>query len=127
MNVSALSSPAPVAGVGASGRVVAAAETGVRPTSPPKTASLAREFQASLVERARNAAQQIESFVRSQGRDLEFRVDDSTGAVVVLVRDASTGEVIRQIPNEAALRFAERLASAAPDNGGASVLLDEVV
>jgi flagellar protein FlaG len=88
---------------------------------------VAREERGTLLERARKAAQQIESFVRSHGRDLEFRVDDATGVVVVRVRDARTGEVIRQIPNEAALRFAEHLASAAPDEGAASLLLDEMV
>lgn len=42
-------------------------------------------------------------------RDLSFSLDDSTGRVVVKVTDSTSGEVIRQIPSEEALRLAERL------------------
>ncbi|MBN0523686.1 flagellar protein FlaG, partial [Pseudomonas aeruginosa] len=40
---------------------------------------------------------------------LSFSLDDSTGRVVVKVTDSTSGEVIRQIPSEEALRLAERL------------------
>lgn len=98
-----------------------------KPVTPTAAAQARAEARTSAVERARGAARQIETFVRSQGRNLEFRVDDSTGVVVVRVRDAVTGEVIRQIPNEAALRIAERLASTDPADASISMLLDEVV
>ena len=55
------------------------------------------------------AAQQIESYLRSIGRALEFSVDDTTGRTVVTVRDSATGETIRQIPSEEALRLAQAL------------------
>ena len=42
-------------------------------------------------------------------RDRSFSLDDSTGRVVVKVTDSTSGEVIRQIPSEEALRLAERL------------------
>lgn len=97
-----------------------------KPVTPTAAAQSPAEARASAVEHARGAARQIEAFVRSQGPSLEFRVDDSTGVVVVSVRDAVTGDVIRQIPSEAALRIAESLASANPTDGSISVLLDEV-
>ncbi len=127
MNALAVDSPIPVSAIGDGRRSARPAGPGVIPASAPTAVPVAREERGTLLERARKAAQQIESFVRSHGRDLEFRVDDATGVVVVRVRDARTGEVIRQIPNEAALRFAEHLASAAPDEGAASLLLDEMV
>ncbi|MFU7548159.1 flagellar protein FlaG, partial [Pseudomonas paraeruginosa] len=51
----------------------------------------------------------IEKFTQSIRRDLNFSLDDSTGRVVVKVTDSSSGEIIRQIPSEEALRLAERL------------------
>lgn len=52
-------------------------------------------------------AQRIESYLKSVGRALEFRVDAGSGRTVVSVRDSETGDLIRQIPNEEVLRFAE--------------------
>jgi flagellar protein FlaG len=65
--------------------------------------------QARLTEALAKAAQQIEEYLRSSGRDLEFRIDEATGRTVVSVRDPQTGEVIRQIPSEEALRIAQHL------------------
>jgi len=55
------------------------------------------------------AAQQIEMYLKSVGRELRFSVDDVTGDTVVTVRDSVSGDVIRQIPNEEALRLAQSL------------------
>jgi flagellar protein FlaG len=40
------------------------------------------------------------------GTQLKFRVDSDAGRVVVQVLDAQSGEVVRQIPREEALRLA---------------------
>jgi flagellar protein FlaG len=52
-------------------------------------------------------AQQLESYLRRVSRSLEFHVDNASGRVVCSVRDAATGDLIRQIPNEEVLRLAE--------------------
>ncbi len=57
----------------------------------------------------RAVAAQIESYLKANGRDLQFSVDSETGRTVVTVRDKSTGEVIRQIPNAEALRISQAL------------------
>ncbi len=44
------------------------------------------------------AAEQIESYLKSVGRDLQFSIDQDTGETVITVRDSSTGEIVRQIP-----------------------------
>jgi flagellar protein FlaG len=62
------------------------------------------------------AAEQIESYLRSSGRALEFRVDGNTGRTVVSVRNPQTGELIRQIPGEETLRLADMLG-----NGGSLI------
>jgi flagellar protein FlaG len=40
---------------------------------------------------------------RESQRDLQFQVDDTTGITVITVRDATTKEVVRQIPAEEVL------------------------
>ena len=62
-------------------------------------------------------ADQMRSFLQSNSRDLEFRIDADTQRAVITVRDA-TGSVIRQIPTEEALRVQRRL------NEGSSTFLD---
>jgi flagellar protein FlaG len=52
-------------------------------------------------------ARQLESFLKRVSRSLEFHIDDATGRTVCSVRDAQTGDLIRQIPNEEVLRLAE--------------------
>jgi flagellar protein FlaG len=72
--------------------------------------------EASAAVRA--AAKQIDSYLKSVGREVEFRVDDQTGMTVVTVRETATGDVIRQIPNEEVLQLARRFES------GSGALLD---
>ncbi|MBD2837638.1 flagellar protein FlaG [Pseudomonas sp. JM0905a] len=54
----------------------------------------------------------LQEFAQSIQRDLSFRVDDSSGRIVVEVRDQSSGEVIRQIPSEEALQLLKHLEEA---------------
>lgn len=54
-------------------------------------------------------AQQLESYLRSVGRSVQFSIDSESGETVVSIRDAETGEVIRQMPSAEALRLARQL------------------
>lgn len=58
------------------------------------------------------AVTSIQNFVQNIRRDLSFSLDDSSGRVVVKVTDSASGEVIRQLPSEEALRLAESLEEA---------------
>ncbi|GGC99222.1 flagellar protein FlaG [Halopseudomonas salina] len=55
------------------------------------------------------AVSDMQNFVQSVQRDINFNVDDSSGRVVINVTEATSGEVIRQIPSEEALRLSESL------------------
>lgn len=55
------------------------------------------------------AVSQLNDFVQNVQRDLQFEVDNELGQTVVRVVDQQTREVIRQIPDEVALRLAENL------------------
>lgn len=61
------------------------------------------------VPKIESVTKQIDSFLRSNGRTLNFRVDTASGRMVVSVLDASTGELIRQVPGEDAIRLAESI------------------
>ena len=51
----------------------------------------------------------MQNFVQSVRRDINFQLDDTSGQVVINVTEATSGDVIRQIPSEEALRLSESL------------------
>ena len=53
-------------------------------------------------------SKQLNEQMRRNSRDLSFSVDDVANKVVLTVKDKE-GEVVRQIPNEVALRVAHNL------------------
>jgi flagellar protein FlaG len=55
------------------------------------------------------AVSQLNDFVQNVQRDLQFEVDNDLGQTIVKVVDQQTQRVIRQIPDEVALRLAENL------------------
>ena len=55
------------------------------------------------------AIDHLNDMAQRNNYNLNFSVDDQSNQVVVRVRDAKSGEVIRQMPNEAALRMAQNL------------------
>jgi flagellar protein FlaG len=89
-----------------------AARTVEAPAAAAEQTSNARSVQA--------AAEQIESYLRRTNTNLEFSVDEAAGRVVVSVRERATGQLIRQIPSEEALRVAARLEQAV-----ASILVNQ--
>lgn len=86
----------------------APAVTRPAPTEIPKpvaeTKSDAKETRRTLEEATEHLNQQM----RRNSRDLSFSVDDVANKVVVTVKNRD-GEVVRQIPNEVALRVAHNL------------------
>lgn len=82
--------------------VAKVASTEIKPSNVAETAQAARV----AIERA---AEQIQSFVQSMGRDLKFSVDGVTGHHVVVVTNPQTGEVVRQMPSPELLKIAQSL------------------
>lgn len=97
--------PTPVKGQDASGKV-----TDIQ--APRKATAEQRDAQADDPERVREAVSSIQEYVQTVRRDINFSLDDSSGRMVVKVTDTSSGEVIRQIPSEEALKLAESLSAA---------------
>ena len=63
----------------------------------------------SAQENIDQAVQRMNDHVQLVNRQLEFKIDEDSGRTVITVLDSDTQEVIRQIPNDEALRFARKL------------------
>ena len=72
----------------------------------PRQQPAARPVTIPKIE---SVTRQIDSFLRSINKSLQFRVDQATGQMIVTIRDDETGEVIRQVPGEDAVRIAQRI------------------
>ena len=62
-----------------------------------------------LKQQVQEAIKQMKEAVNDGGRGLNISVDPVVGGPVVVVRNVSTGEVIRQIPNEEVVRTAHNI------------------
>ncbi|MGK0304343.1 MAG: flagellar protein FlaG [Gammaproteobacteria bacterium] len=69
------------------------------------------------------AVSQLNDFVQSNSRQLNFSVDEGSNKQVVKVTDSESGEIIRQIPSEEILRISERLQDLQTEVGTAVGLL----
>ncbi|MGR5067025.1 MULTISPECIES: flagellar protein FlaG [Vibrio] len=60
---------------------------------------------------------QMNEFVSSMNKGVSFRVDEESGRDVVTIYEATTGDVIRQIPDEEMLVVLRRLAEHTANSG----------
>lgn len=102
-----LSYPAPIAqdALTAKSQSILTSETLDRPGKPDRN-----ELEKVVRE--------LQDYVQAGKRQLDFSIDDTTGQVVVKVIASESGDVVRQIPSEAALKLAQSLRS------GGSLLFD---
>jgi flagellar protein FlaG len=82
--------------------IAAAASAEIRPSNINQVMQPTRETVAK-------AAEQMQQFVSTMGRNLNFSIDGETGYHIVRVTNPATGEVIRQLPSEEMLRLAHSL------------------
>ena len=80
-----------------SGKAAPSDGQGLPPVASPEAPDMAR------------AAERLNQLAREAARDLQFRVDDSTGRTVIMVVNSVTGEVVRQIPAEEVLSISRSL------------------
>lgn len=76
--------------------------------STPKAQSSSETAQPDK-QTVEDAVASMQETTQAMQRNLDFSIDDSTGRMVVKVTDSASGEVIRQMPTEEALRLAESL------------------
>jgi flagellar protein FlaG len=129
MDIQGLKAPTPVSpGLAQSADKSLQAATGavtpvaVKPVvAMPEQAPAQEAPQRDIKSQTAAIAAQLQSYLKSSQRDIEFTVDGDTGSQVVTVRDANTGDVIRQMPSEEALRILKNL------NAGQGTLLNRTV
>jgi flagellar protein FlaG len=78
--------------------------------APPKKETEIVPPTQKVQETVKAVAAQIESYLRSVGREVQFSIDSDSGETVITIRDSSTGELVRQIPSAEALRLSQALA-----------------
>lgn len=81
-------------------------------TSQSKVEVVTASSAESKRDDLEKAVTDIREFVQASQRQLDFSIDDSTGRVVVKVIATESGDVIRQIPSETALKLAQSLSQA---------------
>lgn len=67
-------------------------------------------------EKVQAAVAQMNEYIQSTQRDLNFTYDPGSGETIVKVLDRNTQEVIRQIPDQIFLRLAQQVAADEPVN-----------
>ncbi len=89
------------------------------PSAVPPGKGASADGKSLPAARAAAAAQDLERALRTLNesmaaaqRNLSFRVDKGSGRTVITVVDASTHEVIRQIPSEEVLAVSQALEAA---------------
>ncbi len=100
-----LSSPAPVAVRSAPVADAVAPQPKVQERKPVEIRVDVEAMRANL----KDSIQRLNESMRDGGRNLNFHIDDKVGGPVVLVKNAETGEVVRQIPNEVVVRIAHSI------------------
>ncbi|MBA6067154.1 flagellar protein FlaG [Pseudomonas mosselii] len=91
-------------------QAVVTAKDPLVPAKVPEVA--AADDKPHTREDLEKAVGEIRDFVQSSQRKLDFSIDDSTGRVVVKVIATESGDVIRQLPSETALKLAQSLSEA---------------
>lgn len=93
----------------------ASTETTAQPTSAKglsesKDSVLPKVDMQKMQQDLNSSIEKLNQAMRDGGRNLSFSVDPSVvGGPVVSVRNADTGEIVRQIPNEAVVRVAHNI------------------
>lgn len=100
------------------------ADGGIQATTPDpqksgnavkgETDIFSAKSQEQQREELEQAVTKLNDYIQNVQRDLQFNVDDSSGRMVVKVVDRSTDEVVRQIPDELALKMARNLQQEEP-------------
>lgn len=94
----------------------AAATSSSTAASSSSTVGAVKSASDATVQKAKparaeleQAVKSIQDFADSSQRNLKFSIDDKTHQVVVKVIATQTGLVVRQIPDEAAVKLAQSL------------------
>lgn len=103
--------PQDVAAGGA--KVAADAQAKAASKSPPAQSKPKIDYDPAAARVAlEDAINKLNESAQTRLRDLAFRVDDVSGRAVISVVSSRTGEMVRQIPSEVAIKVAHQIEDA---------------
>jgi len=79
-----------------------------------EVAKAEKVVQSSDKGDVKKAVTQLNDYVQSVQRNLQFNLDETSGKTIITVVDRETSKVIRQIPDDVALKLAEELQQSEP-------------
>ena len=98
------------AGVGAVTPATRTNEAGTAAARQPMAETQKNESRTEPErEQVLAAVEEMQNFVAAAQHNIQFQLDDESGRMLVKVTERDSGEVIRQIPSEEAVRLAENL------------------
>lgn len=72
-----------------------------------------QKLETKKKEELHKAVKELNEYVKSMDRGLSFHLDEESGRQVITVIEVSSGDIIRQIPDEKMLEVARELAASA--------------
>ena len=106
------SSPVPASDASGVRSETTPADAHAASTAPKVQAPKSAEIKVDIEKMRANLQESIEKvnqLMRDGGRNLNFSMDEKLGGLVILVKNAETGEVVRQIPSDAVVRMAHSM------------------
>jgi len=79
-----------------------------------KTQQVQDQSQKVSKEDVEGAVTKLNDFVQTGQRNLQFNLDDAAGKTIITVVDKLTSEVVRQIPDDVAVKLAQELQQSEP-------------
>ena len=79
-----------------------------------KTQKESESGQKVSREEVEGAVTKLNDFVQTVQRNLQFNLDDTSGKTIITVVDKQTSEVVRQIPDDVAIKLAQDLQQSEP-------------
>lgn len=92
-----------------SARSTALPSTEPAPKKEPKPEFEPAVSTEQMRENMREAIKRLNDMMREGSRNLNFSMDETIDRVVITVKNASTGEVVRQIPDASLLQVAHNI------------------
>lgn len=82
--------------------------------SQVKTVDEQEVSQQANKAQVENAVTKLNDYVQTVQRNIQFNLDDTSGKTIITVLDKQTSEVVRQIPDDVAIKLAQDLQQSEP-------------
>lgn len=96
--------------VAVSEKVISSEETTTTALSGNKLPEKVKQEQAAALNQVEQTVSDLNSFVQTVQRGIQFSVHEDTGHSIITVTDKESGDVIRSFPSEKVLEMAAYLA-----------------